>query len=134
MSLRPQGHRLVTNAKVQHQVWAPVPIVLQIASEESLSVPTLLCHRCIGKIGVSGLVLKEPSQRRECERSAWPLYIENIVLYSLKRKPEFQGVGPSGQERVVIELEGVRVVKGLGDIAQGSIHQRQTGYGKHWRI
>src|ERR1700682_1407750 len=87
MSFRRQGRWLVTNAKVQRQVWAPVPVILSVGSKQSLAVTNLSGEGWIGEGDRTWLVLKESGQRGESEKSVSPRDGENIVLHSLPRKP-----------------------------------------------
>src|SRR5260221_6158024 len=104
MCLGRQRHRLITHAKVQRKIRAPMPIVLKVASEERLVHINWPSRRRIIEGDRGGLVLEKSSQGGKGKAAVGPGPRELIVLHVFEGKPEFQRVLAGSKEGIIIEL------------------------------
>ena len=104
------GH-LVAQAEVQRQVGPEFPIVLHIAPDKGYPISIGFSDsRTSDGVQSEGYIGKEVLQRVENKASVRPLNGKFITLQALDEAPELYGVESTGEERVVIILEGIHYV------------------------
>ncbi len=105
MGLSRHRRRLIAQAKIQCEVRAQTPIILNVDSKQRLSHINWSSGRLIVQVNAAGLVDQKARERWEIKLSIWrnPAR-ELIVLHMLEGKPEFQRVVAASKEGIVIEL------------------------------